>query len=63
MVAMVYCRTVLFGEFSSTGPGSDTSGSRAAFTKKLTEAEVKPFLTLGFIEASKWLLPPTQVPA
>ncbi|CDP13860.1 unnamed protein product [Coffea canephora] len=56
-------KTVLFGEFSSTGPGSDTSSSRAAFTKKLTEAEVKPFLTLGFIEASKWLLPPTQVPA
>lgn len=46
-----------FGEFAGTGPGS-TLDKRVGFAKKLTEAEVKPFISLSFIQASKWLLPP-----
>ncbi|KAI4351171.1 hypothetical protein L6164_005551 [Bauhinia variegata] len=49
-------KTVYFGEYKNSGPGADPS-KRAKFTKQLTEAEAKPYLTLGFIEGSKWLLP------
>ncbi|GAU48522.1 hypothetical protein TSUD_243000 [Trifolium subterraneum] len=55
-----YEKTVYFGEYKNTGPGANTKG-RAPFTKQLTEAEVKPFITLGMIQASKWLLPPPKI--
>ncbi|EEF51644.1 pectinesterase PPME1 [Ricinus communis] len=48
---------VVFGEYKNTGPGAAPAG-RVKFSKQLTEAEVAPFLSLGFIEGSKWLLPP-----
>ncbi|RAL39347.1 hypothetical protein DM860_002880 [Cuscuta australis] len=50
--------TTFFGEYKNSGPGSNMNG-RPKFVRRLTGPEVKPFLTLGFIEASKWLLPPT----
>ncbi|XP_073020609.1 pectinesterase 2-like [Primulina eburnea] len=53
-------KTVYFGEYNNKGPGS-AQGKRAGFTKKLNDAEAKQFITLGFIEGSKWLLPPTKL--
>ncbi|XP_059625452.1 pectinesterase 2-like [Cornus florida] len=50
-----FCR-VFFGEYMCTGPGSNTT-NRAEFSKKLRDVDVKPFICLGFIEGSKWLLP------
>ncbi|KAA8533934.1 hypothetical protein F0562_031451 [Nyssa sinensis] len=52
-----YASTLFYGEYKNTGPGADLA-KRVPFTKKLTDASAKPFLNLGFIEASKWLLPP-----
>ncbi|KAL0291812.1 UNVERIFIED_CONTAM: Pectinesterase 2 [Sesamum radiatum] len=50
--------TVYFGEYRNQGPGADLS-KRAPFAKLLSDAEVKPFISLSYIEGSKWLLPPT----
>nr|GMC78993.1 pectinesterase 1-like [Ipomoea batatas] len=55
-----YGGTTYFGEYKNTGPGAKMDG-RPNFAKKMTDEEVKPFITLGFIEGSKWLLPPTKV--
>lgn len=49
--------TVYFGEYHNEGPGSDLS-KRAAYGKQLSDAEVKPFISIAYIEGSKWLLPP-----
>ncbi|CAI9091948.1 OLC1v1027073C1 [Oldenlandia corymbosa var. corymbosa] len=53
-------KTVLFGEFNCKGAGSNLAG-RISYTKKLTEAEAKPYLSLGYIKASTWLLPPPKL--
>ncbi|KAI9173486.1 hypothetical protein LWI28_025801 [Acer negundo] len=53
-------QTVFFAEYECDGAGADTTG-RATFSKKLSEAEVRPFLTLGYIQGSKWLLPPPHL--
>ncbi|CAK7336905.1 unnamed protein product [Dovyalis caffra] len=50
-------QTVLFGEYKCEGPGADPKG-RARSGRQLTPDQVAPFISLGFIEASKWLLPP-----
>ncbi|RDX89967.1 Pectinesterase PPME1 [Mucuna pruriens] len=52
-----YDKTVRFGEYQNKGPGADPKG-RAPLAKQLTDVKVKPYITLGMIEASKWLLPP-----
>ncbi|WCJ33508.1 Pectin lyase-like superfamily protein [Euphorbia peplus] len=49
-----------FGEYQNKGPGANMQG-RASFLKKLDDAGAKYFLNFGFIQASRWLLPP--VPA
>ncbi|XP_062087158.1 putative pectinesterase 63 [Humulus lupulus] len=49
--------TVFFGEYKNTGPGASNS-RRAKFTKLLTYDQVKPYISLGFIKGSTWLLPP-----
>ncbi|KAL0282487.1 UNVERIFIED_CONTAM: Pectinesterase 1, partial [Sesamum radiatum] len=41
--------TVYFGEYHNEGPGSDPT-KRATFAKQLSDAEVKPFLSLAYIE-------------
>ncbi|XP_020222880.1 pectinesterase PPME1 [Cajanus cajan] len=50
-------KTVRFGEYKNTGPGADPKG-RSPLAHQLTDEEVKPYITLGVIEGSKWLLPP-----
>ncbi|VFR01842.1 unnamed protein product [Cuscuta campestris] len=51
--------TIFFGEHQNTGAGA-SKATRPSYVKHLTEAEVKPFLSLGYIQASKWLLPPIK---
>ncbi|XP_022985658.1 pectinesterase PPME1-like [Cucurbita maxima] len=53
-------KTVFFGEYKSSGPGAETS-SRIKFSKQLSDAEVKPFLSLDYVQAQKWLLPPPKL--
>ncbi|CAK8544004.1 unnamed protein product [Lathyrus sativus] len=55
-----YDKTILFGEYKNTGPGANPI-KRSKITKQLTDAEAKPFITLGIIQGSKWLLPPPQI--
>ncbi|KAI9082835.1 hypothetical protein K1719_035165 [Acacia pycnantha] len=52
-------RSVYFGEYQNSGSGANPKG-RAPFTKLLSANDAKQFLTLGFIQASKWLLPPPR---
>ncbi|CAL2272294.1 unnamed protein product [Prunus armeniaca] len=47
---------MFYGEFQNSGQGSNISG-QARYTKKLSDAEAKSFLSLGYIQGSKWLLP------
>ncbi|OWM75734.1 hypothetical protein CDL15_Pgr021899 [Punica granatum] len=53
-------QTVVFGEYKNTGVGANPAG-RAKFVKQMTDAEVRPFLALGYIVASRWLLPPPKL--
>ncbi|KAF2311665.1 hypothetical protein GH714_025738 [Hevea brasiliensis] len=50
---------VFFGEYKNTGPGAAPAG-RVKYAKQLTEEEVKPFLSLGFIKGASRLLPPPK---
>nr|KYP36030.1 Pectinesterase PPME1 [Cajanus cajan] len=50
-------KTVRLREYKNTRPGADLKG-RSPLAHQLTDEEVKPYLTLGVIERSKWLLPP-----
>ncbi|CAL0318145.1 unnamed protein product [Lupinus luteus] len=52
-----YDKDLYFGEYKNKGPGADPAG-RYKHTKQLTDVEAKPFITLDFIQGSKWLLPP-----
>ncbi|ONI01209.1 hypothetical protein PRUPE_6G128200 [Prunus persica] len=49
--------TVFYGEYKCSGPGSNMVG-RVKYAKQLNEEQIKPFLNLGYIQGSKWLLPP-----
>ncbi|CAK9157949.1 unnamed protein product [Ilex paraguariensis] len=53
-------KTVFFGEYNCKGARADFA-ARVPFAKKLTDAEAQPFISLAFIEGSKWLLPPAKV--
>ncbi|KAK8676127.1 hypothetical protein V6N13_034181 [Hibiscus sabdariffa] len=53
-------KTVFYGEYKCTGEGAGPSG-REPFAKQLTEKEVQPFISLDFIGATKWLLPPPKI--
>ncbi|KAH8492703.1 hypothetical protein H0E87_022072 [Populus deltoides] len=50
-------QTVLFGEYKCEGEGANPAG-RAKSSKQLTPDQAAPFISLGFIEGSKWLLHP-----
>ncbi|KAK0578674.1 hypothetical protein LWI29_014239 [Acer saccharum] len=50
-------KTAYFAEYKCSGPGANPSG-RVKYTKQLLEAEVLPFISLGYIQGSKWVLPP-----
>ncbi|KAK9290685.1 hypothetical protein L1049_008859 [Liquidambar formosana] len=51
---------VFFGEYKNTGAGAATAG-RVKYTKLLNDAQAKPYIGLGYILGSKWLLPPPKV--
>ncbi|MBA0674076.1 hypothetical protein Goari_015688, partial [Gossypium aridum] len=53
-------QTVFYGEYKNTGPGADQAG-RVPFAAQLTENVAQEFLNLGFIEGSRWLLPPPNI--
>ncbi|KAK8598790.1 hypothetical protein V6N13_076736 [Hibiscus sabdariffa] len=53
-------KTVYYGEYKCIGEGSSPS-KRVPFAKKLTDKEAKQFITLDFIGATKWLLPPPKI--
>lgn len=53
---LTLCRTVYFGEYKNKGTGADIK-KRVPYFKKLTDIEVKPFISLEFIDAAKWLIP------
>ncbi|TXG70510.1 hypothetical protein EZV62_005445 [Acer yangbiense] len=50
-------KTVYFAKYKCSGPGANPSG-RVKYTMQLSEAEVQPFISLGYIQGSKWVLPP-----
>ncbi|XP_077234657.1 putative pectinesterase 63 [Tasmannia lanceolata] len=50
-------RTVFYGEYMCEGPGASTKG-RVSFGKVLNGDQVRPFLSMNYIQASLWLLPP-----
>lgn len=50
--------TVFYGEYKNIGLGSSANKHRVKYAKELTDVEVQPFLNLGYIMGSKWLLPP-----
>ncbi|XP_008449623.2 putative pectinesterase 63 [Cucumis melo] len=52
-----YDKTVLFGEYKCWGPGSKSS-ERVKYSKQLSYEEVEPFVSLGYVQSEKWLLPP-----
>ncbi|CAA7026922.1 unnamed protein product [Microthlaspi erraticum] len=49
--------TVFYGEYKCKGPGSHQA-NRVHFTEDIDPPEAHRFLTLGYIQGSKWLLPP-----
>ncbi|KAK6926246.1 Pectinesterase, catalytic [Dillenia turbinata] len=53
-------RTMLFGEYKNTGPGSSPK-DRASFVRRLSDAQARTYLSLDYIEGSKWLLPPPRI--
>ncbi|KAL8159751.1 hypothetical protein V2J09_001288 [Rumex salicifolius] len=54
-----YEKTGFFAEYKNKGPGADTSKRiKEPCLKTLTKEDVKEFLSLDFIDASEWLLPP-----
>jgi len=50
-------RTVFYGEYKCSGPGSHKA-KRVPFTQDIDDKEANCFLSLGYIQGSKWLLPP-----
>ncbi|KAJ9553305.1 hypothetical protein OSB04_017350 [Centaurea solstitialis] len=53
-------KNLFFGEFGNTGPGSNVA-LREPFVKRLKKADILPFISLAYIEGSKWLLPPPKL--
>ncbi|CAA0326845.1 unnamed protein product [Arabidopsis thaliana] len=50
-------KTVFYGEYKCSGPGSHKA-KRVPFTQDIDDKEANRFLSLGYIQGSKWLLPP-----
>ncbi|XP_010452709.1 PREDICTED: probable pectinesterase 49 [Camelina sativa] len=49
-------KTVFYGEYMCTGPGSHKA-KRVAHTQDIDNKEANHFLSLGYIKGSSWLLP------
>ncbi|KAH0887886.1 hypothetical protein HID58_050315 [Brassica napus] len=54
-----YDKTVFYGEYKCFGAGSHQE-KRVPYTQDVDQNEVRPFLTLGYIKGSTWLLPPPK---
>ncbi|XP_062010750.1 putative pectinesterase 63 [Rosa rugosa] len=52
--------TVYYGEYKCSGPGS-SSIHRVKYARMLTDIEAKPFISLTFIQGTKWVLPPPNL--
>ncbi|KAK4353873.1 hypothetical protein RND71_026067 [Anisodus tanguticus] len=52
--------SVYYGEYNNKGAGA-TPERRVGYVKKLSDEEAKPFISLAYIEGSKWLLPPVTL--
>lgn len=57
MIFVYIYRSVYYGEYKCKGPGASTSG-RVKYAKILTDEQVKPFMTMNYINGNKWLLRP-----
>ncbi|KAL2526949.1 putative pectinesterase 63 [Abeliophyllum distichum] len=55
-----HASTVRFAEYNNKGIGANMD-KRVSFVAKLTDADAKPFSSLAYLDASKWLLPPAKV--
>ncbi|PON66052.1 Pectinesterase, Tyr active site [Parasponia andersonii] len=53
-------RSVYYGEYKCSGPGATTS-SRVKYSKVLSDAEVRPFLSMTYIQGNKWLIKPPNL--
>ncbi|KAK6926247.1 Pectinesterase, catalytic [Dillenia turbinata] len=53
-------KTMLFGEYKNTRPGSSPKGL-ASFVRQLSDAQARTYLSLDYIEVSNWLLPPPKI--
>lgn len=47
-------RTVFYGQYKCTGPGSSFAG-RVSWSKELTDEEAQPFISLIFIDGAEWI--------
>jgi len=54
-------KVAYFGEYKNTGPGANVAKRAPYVREALTDAEVRPYISLAHIEGSKWLLPPPRV--
>ncbi|KAG6414342.1 hypothetical protein SASPL_127062 [Salvia splendens] len=46
--------TVFYGQYKCTGPGANFAG-RVSWSRELTDAEARPFISLTFIDGSEWI--------
>lgn len=46
--------TVFYGQYKCMGPGANFSG-RVSWSRELTDDEVKPFLSLSFLDGHNWI--------
>lgn len=53
MLSSVY-RTVYYGQYQCSGPGSDVS-QRVEWSHELSDAEAQYFLQLSWIDGQSWL--------
>ncbi|KAJ8429495.1 hypothetical protein Cgig2_020551 [Carnegiea gigantea] len=51
-------RTVYYGEYKCSGPGSNMTG-RVPWARALTDQEAEPFIGPYFVESDTWLLSPS----
>ncbi|XP_030502343.2 putative pectinesterase 63 [Cannabis sativa] len=49
-------KDVYYGEYKCMGPGASTSG-RVKYAKLLTDEQIKPFMSMTYIQGNKWLIP------
>ncbi|KAM3344832.1 pectinesterase 1-like [Capsicum galapagoense] len=53
-------KSIYYGEYNCKGAGA-AMDHRVGYVKKLSDAEAKPFISLAYIEGSKWLFPPVAL--